>query len=101
MKILTLRVKKKYFDQIKSGEKTEEYRLSNSYWYARLHGKSFDGVVIIHGWVANSKLCEDNCISFPFNGITMKTIQHDEFSEYPVTVYAIKLQEKQCQNQSS
>jgi len=93
MKTLALRVKKLYFDQMKSGEKKEEYRLVTPYWTARIEGKTFDGLVIIWGWVANSELCEDNCISFPWNGYEKRIIQHDEFGSAPVEVYAIKLQE--------
>lgn len=36
MKILHLTVKKKWFDMIASGEKTEEYREIKSYWVNRL-----------------------------------------------------------------
>jgi len=35
MKTLTLPLKKKWFDMIKSGVKKEEYRLFNEYWYKR------------------------------------------------------------------
>jgi hypothetical protein len=101
MSILTLRVKKKYFDQIQSGEKTEEYRLVKPYWDARLREKSFDGISIICGYPSISKISSENCICFMFNGITMKTIQHDEFGKHPTNVYAIKLQGEKCQNQSS
>lgn len=91
MKILELHVKKKYFDQIKSGEKTEEYRLSKPFWYSRLHQKTFDVVIILLGYPPKSKTSPENCLCFPFNGITMKTIQHDEFGPAPVNVYAIAL----------
>lgn len=36
MATLTLPLKKKWFDMIKSGEKKEEYRDTNYYWVARL-----------------------------------------------------------------
>lgn len=39
MKTLTLSLKRKWFDLIKSGEKKEEYRAVNEYWAARLIGK--------------------------------------------------------------
>lgn len=35
-KVLTLSVKKEWFDKIVSGEKTEEYREIKAYWVARL-----------------------------------------------------------------
>lgn len=34
--MLTFNLKKEWFDKIKSGEKTHEYRLYNSYWEKRL-----------------------------------------------------------------
>lgn len=35
--ILDLVVKGEWFDKIKSGEKTHEYRLANTYWYTRIN----------------------------------------------------------------
>lgn len=35
--ILDLVVKGEWFDKIKSGEKTHEYRLATNYWYARIN----------------------------------------------------------------
>ena len=34
--MLTFNLKKEWFEKIKSGEKTHEYRLYNSYWEKRL-----------------------------------------------------------------
>ena len=34
--MLTFNVKKEWFEKIKSGEKTHEYRVANPYWDARL-----------------------------------------------------------------
>lgn len=39
MKILHLTLKKKWFDMIKSGEKTQEYREAKPYWASRLVDK--------------------------------------------------------------
>ena len=39
--MLTFNVKKIWFDKIKSGEKTHEYRVQNKYWIARI--KNFIG----------------------------------------------------------
>ncbi len=36
MKVLHLTLKKKWFDMIESGEKTEEYREIKSYWMTRI-----------------------------------------------------------------
>ncbi len=39
--MLTLPIKKKWFDMIKSGEKKEEYREIKSYWFARFKNDMF------------------------------------------------------------
>lgn len=36
MRTLTLHLKREWFDQIKSGEKKEEYRVQSTYWIKRL-----------------------------------------------------------------
>ena len=41
-----LPIKKKWFDMIKSGEKTEEYREIKPYWTKRFY-KAFDGLTLI------------------------------------------------------
>lgn len=38
MATLSLNLKSEYFDQIKSGDKTEEYRLCKPFWHKRLEG---------------------------------------------------------------
>lgn len=62
MKILTLSLKKQWFDKIKSGEKKEEYRELKEYWKKRLFesndissdkwhlSKSFDRLVFSLGY---------------------------------------------------
>ena len=49
-KILRLSLKKKWFDLIQSGVKTEEYREIKPYWYHRLHNKHFDCVEFTLGY---------------------------------------------------
>ena len=49
--MLTLPIKKKWFDMIKSGEKKEEYREIKKYWFTRFKnnmGCLFDDKLIIH-----------------------------------------------------
>lgn len=54
MKILYLTLKKKWFDLIKSGQKTEEYREIKPYWEKRLKDKYFDCVCFKNGYSANA-----------------------------------------------
>ncbi|HFE31905.1 MAG TPA: ASCH domain-containing protein [Gammaproteobacteria bacterium] len=52
MQILHLTVKKKWFDMISSGEKTEEYREMKPYWRRRLDdlGTEYDAVKFRNGY---------------------------------------------------
>lgn len=50
MNILHLTIKKKWFDMILSGEKTEDYREITPYWNVRILGKKFDAVLIRNGY---------------------------------------------------
>ena len=94
MSDLHIHVKTEYFEAIKRGEKTEEYRLHNAYWCKRLvempSGKKreFDHVVIHNAYKAG----DDNRLTFPWRGWTLKTITHPHFGPEPVTVFSIKLE---------
>jgi hypothetical protein len=60
MKVLHLTLKKKWFDMIASGEKTEEYREIKPYWFRRLamcSGKS----PIPHGYTCKKAFCS-SCV---------------------------------------
>ena len=49
--MLTLPIKKKWFDMIKSGEKKEEYREIKPYWFVRFKnefGCIYDENLVIH-----------------------------------------------------
>lgn len=54
MKTLHLTLKKKWFDMIASGEKTEEYREIKEYWNRRLLGKTYDVVKFRNGYSKNA-----------------------------------------------
>lgn len=55
MSTLHLTLKKKWFDLIRSGIKTEEYREMKPYWDKRLMGgKAFDTVTFRNGYSKNS-----------------------------------------------
>ena len=51
--MLTFNLKKEWFEKIKSGEKTHEYRIANDYWIKRL--SAFDTKV--HFKVIENKIC--------------------------------------------
>ena len=84
---LVLPVRKVYFDQIKSGEKTYEYRLRKPFWEKRLVGKSYDNVVITLGYPAKDD--QEKRLVFPYRGYETQTIRHPHFGDAPVGVYAV------------
>ena len=52
IKILRLHLKKKYWEQIKAGTKTLEYRLANDYWRKRLVGRSAVVLILFLGFIS-------------------------------------------------
>lgn len=50
MNSLKLVLKKKWYDMIASGEKTEEYREITDYWIKRIHGKGYEYVTFYLGY---------------------------------------------------
>lgn len=89
MKTLTLPVKAVYFNQIKAGTKTQEFRLITPFWAKRIRFKHFDSVVITLGYPARDDASRR--LTFPWQGYEVKTIQHDHFGPEPVEVFAINL----------
>lgn len=81
-RVLRLPVKREYFNQIKAGTKTEEYR----------EVKEYDEVWITLGYPSSSE--QDKIIKFKFTGYEVKNITHKEFGNKEVEVYAIKLEER-------
>ena len=94
---LQLAVNGEYFDQMKSGEKTEEYRLLNDYWRKRLVnmkergqiGRKYDRLIITSGYPKRDD--HGRRIDIPYDGWTIKTITHPHFGPDPVKVFAIKV----------
>ncbi len=64
MKILSLNVYRKYFDQIYNKTKTTEYRDVTPYWSKRLEGRKYDAVKFRNGYakIAPEMLVEIKCI---------------------------------------
>lgn len=54
MSTLHLTLKKKWFDMILSGEKTEEYRDIKPYYNLRLIGKEYDTVIFRNGYARDA-----------------------------------------------
>ena len=92
MKLLTLNLKRKYFEEIKSGEKRFEYRLLTDYWKKRIENREYNQVIIKLGYPKETEI--DKIMVFPFNGYEIQEIEHEHFGEKPVLVFAIKLEDR-------
>jgi hypothetical protein len=96
---LRLAVKAEYFNAMKCGEKTEEYRLVNEYWRKRLYHpatasgniahREFSGVVITLGYPKDGDT--ERTLEFPWRGFSQRTITHPHFGNEPVDVFAISV----------
>ena len=79
MNILHLTLKKKWFDEIKSGVKNEEYREDKPYWRNRLmeNGKvkRFDAVIFRNGYGKNAPTMTVECKNI-FLGFTPEWFGH-------------------------
>lgn len=86
---LVLPLKRKWFDQVKAGQKLEEYRLDNDYWRKRLIGKQFNRVILTLGYPRIDD--HERRIVLPWRGYKMKTIISEEWNQKPQRVFAIQL----------
>lgn len=92
---LQLALKAEYFDAIRDGTKTEEYRLDNAYWQKRLIccdlPLEFDEIVLTKGYPKRGD--PERTLRLPWQGFERKTITHPHFGPEPVAVFAIKVAE--------
>lgn len=90
---LVLPLKREYFEAIRDGTKTEEYRLCTPYWQKRLASTFglYDRIVLTLGYPKRGD--ESRRLIRAWQGYTIKTITHPHFGPEPVTVYAINVQE--------
>jgi ASC-1-like (ASCH) protein len=90
---LVLPLKGIYFDQIKSGTKTLEYRVINDYWSKRLIGKEYDRVILTKGYPRKDD--HDRRIVRRWLGFHEMLITHEHFGNVPTWVYAIDVSSPQ------
>ncbi|MCP1679449.1 ASCH domain-containing protein [Kerstersia gyiorum] len=84
---LFLPLKREYFEQIRDGVKTEEYRLCSPYWVRRIEGRHYDRVILTLAYPRRDD--DSRRIVRPWRIPTIKTITHPHFGPDPVAVYAI------------
>jgi hypothetical protein len=87
MSTLHLSLKGEYFDAIQAGTKPEEYRLTTPYWRKRLEGRTYSQIVLTKGYPAADDAARR--MTLPWQGYTIKIIQHPFFGPDPVEVFAI------------
>jgi hypothetical protein len=75
MQVLNFTLKKKYFDEILSGEKTKEYREYKPYWINRLFNKEYDTIKFTNGYGKNSP-----SFLIELKDITVELVYHEIFS---------------------
>mgnify|MGYP000845371711 CR=1 FL=1 len=88
-KALTIPVKGIYFDQIKSGEKLEEYRLVTPYWMKRLNNRDYFAVVLTRGYPKAGGIEGETRLTRKWNGYIIKRITHPHFGPDAMMVFAI------------
>lgn len=85
--VLNLALKSEYFDAIRDGSKTEEFRLVTPYWRRRLEGRWFAEVHLTKGYPKRED--RERHLSRQWKGYRRTTITHPHFGPNPVEVYAI------------
>jgi len=86
-RILYLALRGEFFDAIKRGEKTHEFRRANKYWRRRLMGQNYDAVELTRGYPKAGDSARR--ILVPFFKWKLRRIQHDHFGADRVLVFAI------------
>ena len=86
MNVLRLNVCAKYWHQIESGQKKEEYRLFKPYWIKRLN-KQYDEIHICLGYPKSGD--KSKTLIRPWKGFSIKEIQHEIFGNKKQKVFAI------------
>lgn len=92
MKDIVLPLKAIYFDQIKAGTKTEEFRLITPYWKKRLSHRQYRNVIVTRGYPKSSDT--EKRLAFQWQGVTTRLIKHPQFGSDEVGVYVIDLSSK-------
>lgn len=88
---LHLALKKEYFDAVRDGSKTHEYRLISPHWVKRLVCRKYDSIVLTLGYPARGD--HSRRLVRPWRGYTTQTITHPHFGPRPVHVFAIEVRE--------
>ncbi|HEX7822871.1 MAG TPA: hypothetical protein VF463_19920 [Sphingobium sp.] len=89
LRVLNLPVKGIYFDQIRDGTKSHEYRLITDFWRARIVDREYDRVVLTRGYPKAGGIGGQTRLTREWRGHHVETLTHPHFGPLPVTVFAI------------
>lgn len=84
-KTLHLHLKYKYFDEIASGNKPEEFRDAKK-WQHKLDTGNYTDIRLYRAY---QKVSSETVIDLPYKGYKLKTIKHPHFGNVPTMVCAI------------
>ena len=87
MQILRLNLKRKWWEQIRDGEKTVEFRLATYYWRKRLIGRQYDEIHLCLGYPKRGD--ESRVLRRKWRMVAKETLLHEEFGPEPVEVFCI------------
>jgi hypothetical protein len=88
-RILTLRLKTIYWNQIAAGTKREELRLANPRYIRQLLSRDYD---VIHLWLGYPPATEaTKLLRFAWRGARRIRRQHEHFGPTPVDLIAVDL----------
>ena len=79
-------IKRKYFDQIVSGEKKFEYRVVKPYWVKKLVGRDYDKIIFKAGYRTGAPRYECD-----YKGYLIENIKHEFFGNEEITVFSLPL----------
>lgn len=91
VKPLVLHLKREYWEAIRDGTKTQEYRKRTAYWIRRLRDKEFSEVVLLLGYPKTGD--ESRTLRRRWKGFKVATITHPHFGRR-VGVFAIDVSER-------
>lgn len=90
LKPLVLHVYTRYFDEIKAGTKTEEYRQKTPKMRRALVGRTYSGIIICKGYPRLDD--PERTIRFPWKGYREMTVSNTILGKGPIEVFAIRLE---------
>ena len=90
--VLTLHLKRKWWEQIRDGVKTVELRRANDYWRRRLIGRHYDKVHLLMGYPKRGE--KSRTLKRKWRSVSIASVLHEEFGALPVEVFAIDVGEE-------